>query len=210
MSCNLLTREPSIEGKVPTTPTISSIIAGIQVQEAVKLIHGIPTLSGQGFVFEGLHHTSYRVDYTETPECMSHYTLQRIVELPQRSEDLTLDGLAQIARRDLGSSEVAIEFSRDVIHKLVCAQCGAEEELFVPVGSVEYEQGRCPRDGQMRVVETLHGFSGKETFGDRALHRMGLPLFDIFTARSGESEIGYLFGGDRTRVLGSAAGTGKN
>jgi adenylyltransferase/sulfurtransferase len=210
MSCNLLTREPSIEGKVPTTPTISSIIAGIQVQEAVKLIHGIPTLSGQGFVFEGLHHTSYRVDYTENPECMSHYTLQRIVELPQRSEDLTLDGLAQIARRDLGSSEVAIEFSRDVIHKLVCAQCGAEEELFVPVGSVEYEQGRCPRDGQMRVVETLHGFSGKETFGDRALHRMGLPLFDIFTARSGESEIGYLFGGDRTRVLGSAAGTGKN
>lgn len=60
MSCNLLAHEDVKEGKVPTTPTIASIIAGIQVQEAVKLIHGSPTLAGKGFVFEGLNHTSYR------------------------------------------------------------------------------------------------------------------------------------------------------
>src|SRR5215831_13994614 len=35
MSCNLLLHEPVVEGKTPTTPTISSIIAGVQVQEAV-------------------------------------------------------------------------------------------------------------------------------------------------------------------------------
>jgi hypothetical protein len=46
MSCNLLVHEDVTEGKIPTTPTISSIIAGIQVQEAVKLIHGMPTLAG--------------------------------------------------------------------------------------------------------------------------------------------------------------------
>lgn len=210
MSCNLLTREPSVEGKIPTTPTISSIIAGIQVQEAVKLIHGMPTLSGQGFIFEGLHHTSYRVDYTETADCMSHYTLQKIVDLPQRSEDLTLATLAQIARRDLGSPDVVIEFSRDLIHKLACPRCGAEEELFVPAGSVEYERGRCPRDGQMRAVETLHGFSGNEAFANRTLDRLGLPLFDIFTARSGENELGYLVAGDRAKVLGSAPVTGND
>ena len=41
------------QGKIPTTPTISSIIAGMQVQEAVKLIHGLPTLAGKGYIFEG-------------------------------------------------------------------------------------------------------------------------------------------------------------
>jgi len=46
MSCNLLLREANVEGKVAITPTISSIIAGIQVQEAVKLIHGMPILAG--------------------------------------------------------------------------------------------------------------------------------------------------------------------
>jgi len=34
MSCNLLLREANTEGKVATTPTISSVIAGIEVQEA--------------------------------------------------------------------------------------------------------------------------------------------------------------------------------
>jgi len=38
MSCNLLLREANTEGKVATTPTISSVIAGIEVQEAVKLV----------------------------------------------------------------------------------------------------------------------------------------------------------------------------
>src|SRR5829696_7326781 len=43
-SCNLLSR-PEMEtgGKTPTTPTVSSIIAGVQCQEAVKLLHRMPT-----------------------------------------------------------------------------------------------------------------------------------------------------------------------
>jgi molybdopterin/thiamine biosynthesis adenylyltransferase len=75
MSCNLLLLEPAAEGKIPTTPTISSIIAGVQVQEAVKLIHGLPTLASKGYIFEGMNHSSYVVEYTSNADCMSHYTL---------------------------------------------------------------------------------------------------------------------------------------
>src|SRR5262245_45512573 len=46
-SCNLLTREEMERGKTPTTPTISSIIAGVQCQEAVKLLHGMETIGGR-------------------------------------------------------------------------------------------------------------------------------------------------------------------
>src|SRR5207244_11360896 len=35
-SCALLTREEMEQGRVPTTPTTASVIAGIQCQEAVK------------------------------------------------------------------------------------------------------------------------------------------------------------------------------
>lgn len=208
MSCNLLTRAPDVEGKVPTTPTISSIIAGIQVQEAVKLIHGMPTLSGQGFVFEGLNHTSYRVEYTVSPECMSHYTLPKLVELPESSSELTLSKLMERAARDFHSDNVTIEFSRDVIRRLVCPECCAADERFAPVGSISFQEGRCAKDGQMRVVETIHGFSGRESFGERTLDALGLPLFDAFTARSGEEEIGYLIAGDRRKVLGSLCDAG--
>jgi|SRR5271166_26806 len=205
MSCNLLAHEEVAEGKVPTTPTISSIIAGIQVQEAVKLLHGLPTLSGQGFVFEGLHHTSYRVEYTVNPDCMSHYTLPSIVSLPQRSDELTLHQLWQRASNDLSSSELTLEFSRDVLHKFVCPHCHAEQILFVPVGSLHYDDGRCPADGHMRIVHALHSYDGHADFGSRKLSQLGLPLFDIFTARTAAREIGYLLAGDAPEVLGLLA-----
>jgi len=205
MSCNLLANEDVTEGKIPTTPTISSIIAGIQVQEAVKLIHGMPTLAGSGFIFEGLHHSSYTVKYTENPDCMSHYTIQEIVRLPLRSHDLTIEELWKRAQTDLASTEVLLEFSRDVIQKLACPHCGVEEEQFIPVGGLRYEQGRCPHDGHMRIVHTTHSFSGQEPFKARNLDQLGLPLFDIFLARSATREIGYLLDGDRETVLGPLA-----
>lgn len=203
MSCNLLRHEANVEGKVPTTPTISSIIAGIQVQEAVKLIHGMPTLAGHGFVFEGLNHSSYRVEYTAKADCMSHYTLESVTECPERASQLTLEDLRERGKRDLGAAEVTIEFSRDIVHKLICPKCGGEEERFAPVGSITFEEGRCPKDGQMRTVETIHNYSGSESYGRRTLGQLGLPLFDVFAARSGEMEKGYLIAGDSEEILGA-------
>jgi len=208
MSCNLLAHEEVTEGKVPTTPTISSIIAGIQVQEAVKFVHGMPTLSGRGFVFEGLHHTSYRVEYTENSDCMSHYTLPEIIALPESSNDLTLRELWHRAAKNLSSDQIVIEFSRDVIYKLTCPACNQEQEVFAPVGSVSYEDGRCPADGNMRVVQAIHSYDGSQSFGSRKLTQLGLPQFDIFTARSADREIGYLLNGDAGRVLGPLAKEG--
>ena len=49
-SCALLTHEEMNEGKIPTTPTSSAIIAGIQVQELLKILHSdraLPTLAGK-------------------------------------------------------------------------------------------------------------------------------------------------------------------
>jgi hypothetical protein len=205
MSCNLLLHEATSEGRVPTTPTISSIIGGIQVQEAVKLLHGMSTLASKGYIFEGLHHTSYVVDYTENPECLSHYVLDKIVEIPEASNALTLEQLLRRAAGDLNSDEVVLEFSRDIIHKLVCPQCAAEEECFVPVGAIRYHQGRCPNDGHMRVVHTLSGYRGEPELGLRRLDQLGLPRFDIFTARSQEAEISYCIAGDAEAVLGPLA-----
>jgi len=205
MSCNLLALESDTEGKVATTPTISSIVAGLQVQEAVKLLHGLPVLAGQGFIFEGLNHTSYKVEYTENPDCMSHYTFADLARVEESSRVLTLSGLLDRARRQLGTQDAVIEFSRDVIHKLACPGCGAEEEIFAAAGSVEYARGKCPACGQMRAVITAHSYSGSEEFGQRTLDRLGLPIFDVFTARSAEREIAYLMAGDQGELLGEMA-----
>ncbi len=205
MSCNLLALEPLTEGKVPTTPTISSIIAGVEVQEAVKLIHALPTLASRGFIFEGMNHSSYVVEYTANEECMSHYTLPKIVHLSERSSELTLEALRRRAQTDLQSPDVVIEFSRDVLQKFVCPNCREEEELYRPVGSVSFERARCKNDGHLRSVISLHSYFGENELGNRYLSDLGLPLFDVFTARAADREIGYLPFGDASSVLGSLA-----
>ena len=209
MSCNLLLHEADTAGKVPTTPTISSIIAGIQTQEALKLVHHLPTLAGQGFVFEGLNHSSYKVDYTESPDCQSHYTFDRIIQLEQRSSDLTLADLLTLAKSDLNTTEAAIDFSREIIHNLVCPNGHSDEIVFKPVGAITYQQGRCPVCETPRIVQTLSGFYGQSELASLTLNHLGLPLYDIFTARSTEEgrddEVVYLIAGDAPTILGPNA-----
>lgn len=202
MSCNLLLLDSEPEGKIPTTPTISSIVAGIQVQEAVKLLHGLPTLASRGFIFEGLNHSSYVVEYTQNPHCLSHYTVPDIVHLPESSGQLTLRDLHEHACNELASNDVILEFSRDVVHKFICPSCGAEEEVFAPVGTIRFEASRCPKDAALRRVISIHSYSGKEDFGQQRLDQVGLPLFDLFLARSSQQEIGYVPNGDAPAVLG--------
>jgi molybdopterin/thiamine biosynthesis adenylyltransferase len=203
MSCNLLALEPAPEGKIPTTPTISSIIAGVQVQEAVKLIHGLPTLASKGYIFEGMNHSSYVTEYTANADCMSHYTVPEIVHLTETSQQLTLKQLRERAQSDLGADDVAIEFSRDIVQKFVCPACRAEEEKFAPMGSIRFEAAYCPQDGHLRTVVSLHNYNGSEDFGDRPLNGLGLPLLDLFVARYGDREIGYVPYGDAPAVLGA-------
>jgi adenylyltransferase/sulfurtransferase len=206
MSCNLLNVEEMQAGKVPTTPTTSSVIAAIQVQEAMKHLHGLPILDGKAFVFDGIHHTSYVVEYSENPACSSHYTYADIVRLPMRSNQITLAALRERARDDLRAADVTVEFSRDIIHKLICPTCGNEEEIFAPVGSVSASRARCPQDGSTRRVAAIHGFSGSEEYGWRHLDALGLPPWDIFTARSNSRELAYLMAGDAAGVLGVLRG----
>jgi hypothetical protein len=50
---------------------------------------------------------------------------------------------------------------------------------------------------------SVHSFSGSEDFGYRRLDQLGLPLLDLFVARSTTHEMGYIPYGDASLVLGT-------
>ncbi|MBI1787942.1 MAG: ThiF family adenylyltransferase [Acidobacteria bacterium] len=202
MSCNLLTRHEMDTGRVPTTPTTAAVIAGIQVQEALKYIHRLPVLQSKAYVFDGIHHTSYVVEYTENPECFGHHVHERVVRVQETSSDLTLNDLYTAAQAELHTDNAVLEFSREIIHKLVCPTCGREEELFAPVGTVGLHRARCAGDGATRAVIAVHNYTGSESYGCRKLNDLGLPLWDVYVARAGESEIAFLISGDAASVVG--------
>jgi hypothetical protein len=117
----------------------------------------------------------------------------------------------QRGKADLAAEEVVVEFSRDIIYRLVCPRCGAEEVVFAPVGAIDRKRGQCftctgsAPEPQMQIVQTLTGYKGEPSLADRTLDDLGLPLFDIFTVRSADSEVNYCMAGDAATVLGPLA-----
>ena len=117
-SCALLTREEMEQGKVPTTPTTASVIAGIQCQEAVKFLHGLDTLSGQGFVFDGTTHQSYTVSYTQKDDCPSHEPYEPLESLSLGVADTSAGDFLERVRSDLGQTAV-VELNNDLLSSLL-------------------------------------------------------------------------------------------
>lgn len=201
-SCALLSREEMEQGKVPTTPTTAAVIAGIQCQEAVKLLHGLDVLAGQGFVFDGMSHQSYLVAYTRKADCPSHEPDAPVETLPLGVAETRVGDFLERVRDDLGA-EAVVEANTDLLRSLSCPACGDEEPLFTSLGKVSERQGRCPRCAAQRVPNTFHTIDGQSALLDRTLGEIGVPPWDVLAGRCGLAQRFYEFAGDRQRVLGS-------
>jgi len=206
-SCNLLSRPEMEGGKTPTTPTVSSIIAGVQCQEAVKLLHGMDTMAGGAWVFNGVTADSYITKFQRKDDCYSHDILDEVVPLDGSASTLTISAILAEARSLLGES-ATLELARDVLEKLVCPKCKREERLFASLGKVAASRALCPHCKDVRrEVVTFQRLRGNEDFLDEPLADIGIPPFDILIARdaTGTRSVGFELAGDAAAVLGAVA-----
>ena len=201
-SCNLLSQTEMEAGKTPTTPTISSVIAGVQCQEAVKILHGMEPIAGQAWNFAGLSADVYLSTFQRKPDCYSHDPVEKVVSLPWSVRTTTVAAALAECRRQLGPA-AELELARDVLHKMVCPACGAEEELFVSLGKVTTAKAPCPACGAAkREVVTFYKVRGTESFLDRTLAEIGVPPFDVLIARTADRAVGLELAADAAAVLG--------
>lgn len=202
-SCALLTHDEMLEGKTPTTPTSSSVIAGIQVQEMLKLLHSdrnLPTLSGKGYVFNGLTHDSYVVQYQLKDDCMSHDLYEGIVETDWSAREVSLKEVLDKAVSDLGEGAL-IEFDRDIATKATCV-CGHKKDIFNTVNRLRGKDIVCEKCGKSMQFETVHTINGTEDFLDKKLFDIGIPLYHIIAVRKGLNYVYYELTKDKEEVLG--------
>ncbi|MDA7951178.1 MAG: ThiF family adenylyltransferase, partial [Pirellulaceae bacterium] len=102
-SCPLLKREDIQSGKVPTAPTIASIVGGLQVQEAIKILHKMPVETGQALVINGLTNQFYKTKFQHKPDCLSHETFSTIDSINLSHNDSLAD--LQIVLRNFFQSK---------------------------------------------------------------------------------------------------------
>jgi adenylyltransferase/sulfurtransferase len=199
-SCPLLARQNILLGKVPTTPTIASIIGGMQSQEALKLINGMPVEPGKVIHYNGLVNEMHTTAYVPREDCESHWTYGEITELPARAEHTTLEDLLRIARADLGV-EAVIELDQELITSLSCPVCHTVEQVLKPLSSVSFEAGHCPTCGTLRETELTHVITGEENFLHRTLSNVGVPALHILRAHNGLEYRFYELTGDLPEAL---------
>jgi molybdopterin/thiamine biosynthesis adenylyltransferase/DNA-binding transcriptional regulator YhcF (GntR family) len=199
-SCPLLARQNILLGKVPTTPTIASIIGAMQSQEALKLINNMPVEPGKVTHFNGMVNDMHTTAYSPREDCESHWIYGDVTELPARAERTTLDDILRIACADLGVNAV-IELDQELVTKLECKNCHTMEETLKPLSEVTFESGHCPTCGELREATMTHMITGEETYLHRTLSSVGIPPLHIIRANNGVEYRFYELSADLPETL---------
>ena len=66
-------------------------------------------------------------------------------------------------------------------------------------------EAKCPRCGRDRAPETLLTLGLDTALDGRTFQEIGVPRFDVVTARNAGRTVSYLFDGDAAAVLGGLA-----
>ncbi len=198
-SCPLLRREDILAGKVPTAPTIASMMAALEVQEALKLIHGMPVAAGSALVFNGVTNQFYSTKLPFREDCLSHETYPDPVELPI-GHAATARELFTAARSTLdGPFRLALD--RDLVTAVECPRCGWRKDVFRPRTKVAMAEAVCPTCQDSARPEMVSAIEEDSPLADRSLADLGIPAYDIVRVDGSEGSGFFLLAGDRAAAM---------
>lgn len=145
------------QGKIATTQTTSAIIAALQTQEAIKLLHGLDSLGGRRVVYHG-----HRINFvgeeatpitvaklTRNPDCPCHLETRydAVVELEwARAEHTTARELLEWAQDEgsLGMEEPSLGLGRQFVIRAECPLCDWSARIDRAIFRVLDTQVVCP------------------------------------------------------------------
>ncbi len=199
-SCPLLRRDQILEGKVPTAPTIASMMAALEVQEALKLLHGLPVVAGSAMVFNGITNQFYTTKLPFREDCLSHETYPEPTAIGLGNQ-ATAAELFERARGVLeGPTSLALE--RDLVTVIHCPRCDGRTEIFRPRTKVGMAEAICPRCREPGHPEILNAVDEDSPLARLPLARLGIPPYDIVRVDGPESSAFFLLAADRAASFG--------
>jgi len=193
-SCALLAPEEILSGKTPTNATTAAIVAGIQVQEAIKYLTGnndLVALVGKVWSYTGDSMDVFVSKYSEEDFCLAHDRYEHIVE---SHDETTLSDIAQLAEKILGDEIVALDFEEDLISLDACATCGTGEPVTQVRSSFGLGEGRCVSCGAQRVGQVVTSLEINSETAGIILANLNLAMRDIISGRTATDRVAIVVG----------------
>ncbi|MCS7303750.1 MAG: ThiF family adenylyltransferase [Thermoguttaceae bacterium] len=194
-SCLQLARRAVAAGGTPTTPITASVIGALQAQEVIKFVHGMDSLLGRGWFFDGASYDCYPVSYPINPDCPWHFPPPPIEPVASFTANTPLQTIADYAAQRLGGLD-ALDFARELVERLQCPSCGQEQFVWQPAEHIQEDQARCARCGNECYPLFCHSLPAGSAWLARSANQLGLPRWEIVWARYGENMLGIELAGD--------------
>lgn len=197
-SCPLLRQEDLQAGKVPTAPTISSMIGALQTQEALKMIHDMPVASGEALVYNGVANQFYKTKFQHREDCLSHETYPEPLELPLQSEQVTAKELfVKVAEATGDEGPWRLTLVRDLVVELHCQKCEHRKTVMRPMQAVGMRDAECEHCGETARPEMAHQVEENSSLAEATLAALGVPSYDIVVVEGSDKTHYVLLAGDR-------------
>ena len=203
-SCPLLRREEIVAGKVPTAPTIASMMAALQVQEALKLLHGLPVVAGSALVFNGVSNQFYSTRLPRRDDCLSHETYPAPTELALGNDSSVAELFEAVGAQVEGPLQLVLD--RELVVAIECPRCAWRGEVMRPrvkVRAAEAICASCLRPAVPVFTSVVEEFS---TLAEETLSRVGIPPYDIVRVEGPAGSGFFLLAADRIDGTGTKQG----
>jgi adenylyltransferase/sulfurtransferase len=194
-SCPLLKRDEILGGKVPTAPTIASMMAALQVQEALKLLHGMPVEAGTALVFNGVANQFYSTRLPFRADCLSHESYPEPVDLPLSNQNTVLELLERARPRLQGPLRLVLD--RELVVAIDCPRCRWRSPVMRPRAKVRGAEAVCPNCNETARPEFASSVEQDSAMAAGALSQVGIPPYDIVRVEGAGDSGFFLLGADR-------------
>jgi adenylyltransferase/sulfurtransferase len=201
-SCPLLRQKDLQAGKVPTAPTISSMIGGLQAQEALKIIHCLPVDAGVAQIYNGIANQFYKTAFQRRPDCLSHETYDPLNAIGLSAKTATVNALFDACRSaESPAGEMTLHLDRDLVVSLDCEPCQSSRAVMRSLPKVGMQEAHCDRCGEIAKPKMAHAVSADSPLAHETLSALGVPAFDIVHVTTAVGDRYVLLDGDREEVL---------
>jgi adenylyltransferase/sulfurtransferase len=198
--CPDIARINTTSGRVATTPVSSSIIGAIQVQEALKIIHGFneaspdypcKSLTGRLLKYDGMRLTlqNFRSE-NYNDECLSHEIWEPVIKAPDLSSRTKAIEALHILQNILETDDITITLMNNrLIYQLINDNSEEEINVILPESRVAnyIDENNLKKDPRDRIFQKYYeSIDASFPFPQLTLKEIGIPEFDILNVSTSD------------------------
>ena len=184
MSCSNVIRRNEEAGRVPTTPVTASVIAAVQVQEAMKLIHReelekgtFTSLCGKMFYYEGQHLTTKLLSFAAyDDDCPMH---EEWVPTARLALDVNTTTVAEALQRVKSISLRDYTFVDYLVHRVTDRRTDLMLPSYAVAAAVERDPELNRHPNSEYLTHEIRLLDDTFPYPDLTLAQVGIPPHDI-------------------------------